>query len=321
MASLRILHIGDTHLRGDGGLTVDGVDPNPTLHAALEILENVGPIDLLAVVGDVSDDGSVASYDHAREMLGGFAARHGRDGAAAAMVLVPGNHDRRPGFHQVLGNGHFPFGEVTDAHPDDRPAYGISTAGDFRIVTLDSSVPGRSHGVVDSEQLDWLADVLSTDSGAGTVLVVHHPPVAPVTPIHQDIGLLNASKLAAVVGRSDVQVILSGHYHHALMESMAGRRGRIPVLVSAGIINQNQVLAPAGSELALAASGANLVELDVADQTIGTIDETSGRQAHIRVLPLTLTPAATLTSLSPEQVEALSERIGATPQERAAAES
>lgn len=253
MESLHILQLSDTHLRGE---RLPGTpDPDALWRRALEALDTLGELDLIVLSGDLSDDGSIASYGHLRTTITQFAARHGD----AALVWVPGNHDSRPGFRAVLGPGLSRAAVAAGA--DERPVFSARTIHGFRIIGLDSSVPGRSHGLVDDEQLAWLRDLLSVDCGAGSVVVVHHPPVAPVTPLHQGIGLINTERLADVLADSDVRLVLSGHYHHALIDSIPGRDGAIPVVVAPGIINHNQVLAPRGHELASAASGATLVEL------------------------------------------------------------
>lgn len=316
MSSLRILQLSDTHLRGDHGPNAEGVDPEATFTAALDALADIGEIDLIVLGGDLSDDGSPASYQRLRELVTGFAGRHGADGSTAPVAWVPGNHDRRPGFRAVLGPG-LSEQPAPPSGEDQRPVYDCRTVNGFRVVTLDSSVPGRTHGLVDEEQLDWLAGILGTDAGAGTLIVVHHPPVAPVTPLHRGIGLLDTDRLVRLLAHSDVRLVLSGHYHHELVDSIPGRDGRIPVVVSAGIVNHNQVLAPPGQERATAASGAMLIEID-ADPASRGAGSDSG--AHVRVIPLALGPEAELSRLDPEQVAAVARRIDASPEERRAAQ-
>lgn len=145
-------------------------------------------------------------------------------------------------------------------------------------------------------------------------MVVHHPPVAPFTPLHQGIGLINTQRLVEVLGNSDVRLVLSGHYHHALIDSIAGRDGRIAVVVAAGIINHNQVLAPPGHELAVAGSGAMLIKLP--PEPPARTGSPAEATARVRILPLTLTPARQLMNLDSAQVQAMAQQIDASPEER-----
>lgn len=317
MTPLRILHLSDIHLRGDGALHMGITEPAATFAAALVALEVLGEVDLIVASGDLSDDGSVASYQALRDALTAFAARHGVSGSPAPIVYAPGNHDQRPGFRGVLGGGVTAGAFARDN--DQRPIYGRTDVAGFRVLSIDTSVPSRTHGYVDEEQLAWLSDTLATDAGKGTVLVLHHPPVPPITPLHQGIALINPAHVTDIVRDSDVRLILAGHYHHALIDSIPGRDERIPVVVAAGVINATQVLRPEGWEHVVAGSGANMIEVTV--DAVESVDSAGrGRvSTRVRVLPLDLTPGATLSLINPSQVAQIAAQIDATDAERAAA--
>ncbi|WP_285725225.1 metallophosphoesterase [Psychromicrobium xiongbiense] len=304
-ATLNILHLSDTHLLARG-LHTGTVDTRAALLEALRVLVPVEELDLVVVSGDASDDGTPESYRQLRELVGDFAAHRG-----AQVIFGMGNHDERPGFWQVLGNGH--PGSAPEPDAGQLPIHGVSTVGGFRVVTLDSSVPGRTHGFLDRSQLDWLTEELSQSSAAasdgaaphGTLLVVHHPPVEPVTVLHDGIELQNPEDLAEALRGSDVRLILSGHYHHALVDSLRVGETLVPVLVAPGVVNVNDVLAPDGHERALQASGAALVTLFASDRG----------PARVRALPLFLRPTQLLFDLDPAEVSRISARISARPED------
>lgn len=313
MTALRILHLSDTHLMGSETLHSGAVDTVAAYTFILEAFENAGPLDLVVVSGDASDDGSPASYGILRSLTGDFAARHG-----AVAIYAMGNHDERAGFREVLGNGH--PGEVA-ASPSgfagmDAPVVGFSEVAGYRILTLDSSVPGRTHGFLDAAQLDWLRLVLAKDSPHGTVLVIHHPPVPPLTALHQGIELINAPALAQALEGSDVLAILSGHYHHHLMDMFNTGSGVIPVVVTAGVVNTNDVLAPPGHERALAGSGGTLLTLT----SVPATEHSTGGRTLLRTVPIhrTLPPVITpavVFDLDPDAVAGISATIAATDAE------
>src|SRR5690625_6957938 len=62
--------------------------------------------------------------------------------------------------------------------------------------------------------------------------------------------------LAEILSGTDVQVVLSGHYHHV----MSGGIAAIPVHVVPGIPNVVDVVAAGGKERSLGLSGAGIVE-------------------------------------------------------------
>jgi 3',5'-cyclic-AMP phosphodiesterase len=235
--ALRILHLSDSHLFGDGTLQYDQVD---TLAALQRVLERAGAIDRTDAVvlsGDLSNDGSAQSYRRLRALVEQWAAAHG-----SAVVYAMGNHDLPGGFEEVLG---------------DRE--GAATVRGFRIVRLDSSVPGAGFGELQPAQLDWLREVLQTPAANGTVLVLHHPPVPAATALLAALELRNPEQLLEVCRGTDVRLILCGHYHHP----MAAEVGGIPVVVAPGIANTSDAFAPAGTERATVGSGFAVVELPV----------------------------------------------------------
>lgn len=297
--TLSILHLSDTHLLSCG-LYAQSVDTRQTMLAALRTLLSLEELDLLLISGDVSDDGTAESYQTVRELAEDYAHRRN-----ALVLYAMGNHDARPGFWQILGNGH----PGSPAEPDggQLPVYGSTLVGGFRVISLDSSVPGRTHGYLDRGQLDWLTEELSVASEAGTVLVLHHPPVEPVTPLHDGIELQNPEDLVQALQGSDVRLILSGHYHHALADSLLVGERAIPVLVAPGVANINDVLAAEGHERALRSSGAQLVTVFRADSAASA--------ARVRSLPLSLSGAETLFDLPPEEVAKISAKISARPDE------
>jgi 3',5'-cyclic-AMP phosphodiesterase len=266
---LRILHLSDTHLFGDASLHYGRVDTTAALHRVLAAFSEIRQLDLVVGSGDLSDDGSADSYAALKAAIEPWAAARG-----ARVVYAMGNHDQRAGFRQILGDGHAPLSD--ERLPDDGlpvdghgsplaaadslgPIDGMSRIGPWRIVTLDSSVPGSGYGELESGQLDWLATVLATPAEAGTILVMHHPPVPASTSLLQSLELHDPRRLAGIVGGSDVRLILAGHYHHGLVATFAG----VPVNVSTAIANTIDPLAPAGTERAVMGSGGTLVTIGV----------------------------------------------------------
>lgn len=321
MSKLRILHLSDTHLMDGEALHEGTVDTVAAYRHTLDAFENAGPLDLVVVSGDASDDGSPASYRTLRSLTEDFAGRHG-----AVAVYAMGNHDQRSGFRAVLGTGH-PGSEVGSPAAElsaisEAPIVGVSEVAGYRIITLDSSVPHRTHGHVDAAQLAWLQAELSTNHGHGSVVVIHHPPVEPVTALHQGIGLINAAELAAALAGTDTVAILSGHYHHHLSDVLATRSGCIPVVVTSGIVNSNDVLASPGHERALSGSGGTLVTISALS---GTNPSRHGTVARVRTLPLrfhlprNVSPEVVF-DLDGATVADIAAKIAATPAERTAAE-
>jgi 3',5'-cyclic AMP phosphodiesterase CpdA len=209
-----ILHISDTHLLAGGGSLYDRVSSEKHLRDLFREFEaSGGRPEAIVFSGDLADRGEVDAYRRLRSIVDPVATRLG-----ATVVWAMGNHDDRAAFRAELLGGRATYGEV------DR-VYDING---LRIITLDTTVPGFHHGEVTEQQLDWLAEELSTPAPHGTLLVMHHPPVPSVLDLAVSVELRDQAGLAEVLEGSDVRSILAGHLHYSSTATFAG----IPVSVA-----------------------------------------------------------------------------------------
>jgi Icc protein len=252
---VRILHLSDCHIPRSRGIGSAGVDARVTLTQLLTDCQHLERIDLVVVSGDVSDDGSREGYASALELIGRFARDRG-----VPQVYCTGNHDDRDAFAAVLGSGHLDqggeqTGYLAPSAVGERAA--VSEVGGYRVITLDSLVPGQVHGWISEAQLAWLREILAQPSEAGSVLVLHHPPIALDHGWRKSVGLQNAAGLCAAIEGSDVQVILCGHFH----AQITGRLGSVPVWVGPGIITRMDLTAPPRISRAVRGAAATVVDL------------------------------------------------------------
>ncbi|WIB64292.1 metallophosphoesterase [Curtobacterium sp. MCBD17_040] len=265
--ALRVLHLSDTHLTGDGSLHNGVVDTAATLAAVLARVADVPGVGLVVVSGDCSDDGTPASYQALLDRVGAWARAHG-----SAVVAVPGNHDGRAGFREVLGNGHvFAEGGAPVAHTLQHvapsvPVDGVSMVAGRRIITLDTSVPGAGYGLLRPEQLERLRELLADPAPYGTVLVLHHSPLPAPTALHEALRLQNPDELADALRGSDVRVVLAGHYHHHMVGTITG----VPVLVAPGVANDTDIAGVYERERILAGAGALVVDVPAEGTVLST---------------------------------------------------
>ena len=224
-----LAHVSDTHLL-DGGAPLGGVaDTVAALARAAEQLARVGgSLDAILVTGDVADLGEPDAYRIAREALEPLAAATG-----ARLVWVMGNHDERVPFRE----------ELLREPPSDRPLNGIIDVQGLRVIVLDSTVPGYHHGALDAESLEWLDAVLLEPAQHGTVLALHHAPIATPVALMDVLELRGQAELADVLSGSDVRLILGGHLHYATNGSFAG----IPVSVAGATAYTIDASAPPGA--------------------------------------------------------------------------
>jgi Icc protein len=251
----RILHLSDPHLTR-GGVDVEGVDATAALERILHDARFVPGVDLVVVSGDIADDGSAEAYAGVLERVGRFAAERG-----IPHVYCTGNHDVRETFAAVLGSGHLApdgsdVGRLAPDAGDLRVA--VSEVSGLRVITLDSLVPGSIQGFVSDAQLGWLRSLLARPAPAGSVVVVHHAPIAPKSPpVMRSVNLQNAGQLAEAVSATDVRAVLCGHFHLQLAGALDG----IPVWVTPGVVTRIDLTTPPHLERAVKGAGATVVDL------------------------------------------------------------
>lgn len=209
-----ILHLSDTHFLAGGRMLYDSVDSEARLAELFTRLEASGARpEAIVFTGDLADHGEAEAYARLRAVVDPAAARLG-----AQVIWVMGNHDDRSAFREEL------LGQLPSQRPVDR----VYDVNGLRIITLDSTVPGRHHGEVADEQLDWLAEELASPAPHGTILAMHHPPIPSVQDLAVLVELRDQGPLAEVLRGSDIRSIIAGHLHYSTTATFAG----IPVSVA-----------------------------------------------------------------------------------------
>lgn len=238
-----ILHLSDTHFVAEGDL-YGSVDSEHHLRTVFREIEASGARpEAIVFTGDLADRGEAGAYLRLRAIVEPAAARLG-----AEVVWVMGNHDDRHTFREVL------LGHPGRQDPIDR-VYWIRG---LRIITVDTSVPGRHHGEIADSQLDWLAEELSSPAPHGTILAMHHPPIPSVLDLAVLVELRNQGALAEVIAGTDVRCIIAGHLHYSSTGTFAG----IPVSVaSATCYTQDLNVRIGGTRGRDGAQGYNLVHV------------------------------------------------------------
>ena len=212
-----VLHMSDTHLLGGDAPLYGAVDSEQRLREVFDDLEASGARpDAIVFTGDLADKGEPGAYAKLRAIVGPAAERLG-----ARVIWAMGNHDDRAAFRAGLLDG-------APAGRQDAPVDAVHFVDGLRIITLDSTVPGRHHGELDEGQLRWLAAQLEVPAPHGTILALHHPPVPSVQDLAVLVELRDQRSLAGVVRGSDVRTILAGHLHYSTTAMFAG----VPVSVA-----------------------------------------------------------------------------------------
>jgi 3',5'-cyclic-AMP phosphodiesterase len=193
-ADLHLLQLTDTHLtaREDGALR--GVATRPALRAVLAHARAFHwNAEALLLTGDLVHDDT-----------GGYAAVRAEFGDLGKPVLcLPGNHDEAAVLRRELSAPPFQVG-------------GHADFGTWRVVMLDSSVPGQADGRLSDVELLRLDVALATAGSRHVLVCLHHHPVPQGSRWLDSVALANAADFFAVTDRhACVRAIAWGHVHQA----------------------------------------------------------------------------------------------------------
>lgn len=188
VGEVRVVQLSDCHVTRE--VPHFHGSPDAMLRRAVEMAAAVEP-DVLLLTGDIADDGSAAAYRRVEAILTEVLS------PTVTVMATPGNHDLPDVLNSIL------------------PTSTECVAGGWRILTVDSSIPGQEHGRINVAEVVERLDT-GDSCGAPTVLALHHPPIPTST--HRWFQLDGAPELiAALSKRTDVRVVVSGHLHEAFV--------------------------------------------------------------------------------------------------------
>lgn len=197
---MTIAQITDTHLFADSDQALKGVVTARSLQAVIQRVQQIQP-DILLLTGDLSQDETLASYEHLRQTIAPL---------DIPTYWIPGNHDRPDLMTSILSNAPF-RGEKT------------LQQGGWRGILLNSRVEGKAGGELSLESLQKLDEALWHYPELPAFVALHHPVFDIGSAWMREIGLGNAADLLAVIDRHpQVKLVLFGHIHQPFEQQRQG---------------------------------------------------------------------------------------------------
>lgn len=206
-SSVLLVQLSDSHLFAEADGKLLGMDTCDSLQRVIEQVQQEQPqIDLILATGDLSQDGSVASYERFRQLTAPI---------GAPCRWLAGNHDETPPMQAVC--------------KDSELLQPVIDLGAWRIIMLDSSIPGAVPGFLADSQLELLQRALDEAPQRHHLICLHHHPVAIGCKWMDPIGLRNPDALFAILDRHpQARAVLWGHIHQEFDQP----RGNLRLLAS-----------------------------------------------------------------------------------------
>jgi len=198
---ITILQITDTHFRETVDGTIYGIETQILFEKTLTQIQNDiqqpgHSVDVLLVTGDISQDGSAASYQRFHEFLKPL---------DIPSYFLQGNHDYKAPMLKEFGAEHVAPCLVSPSHLKDSP---------WNIIMLNSSVENEVGGHFGSEQLAYLEKRLTEKPNAPTLLCFHHHPFPIECEWLDSQKIDDAESLFEIIKPYDnVKLCIYGHIH------------------------------------------------------------------------------------------------------------
>lgn len=188
-----IAQITDCHLPADPKQTYRGIVPHQNLKALLQKVKTFKP-DLLLATGDLSEDGSQASY----RALQAFFKPLG-----IPVLALPGNHDD-PGL-------------LAESFPDcPVDTIKVSEFDQWQIIRLNSCLPGKPEGRLGEKTLAELERLLARHRYKPLLITLHHQPISIGSPWIDKYRLLDPEDFLCLIDQHpNVRAVVWGHVHQA----------------------------------------------------------------------------------------------------------
>ncbi|RMG59464.1 MAG: 3',5'-cyclic-AMP phosphodiesterase [Gammaproteobacteria bacterium] len=200
---LKVLQVTDTHLYADETGRLLGVNTLDSFRSIITTFRETGwRPDLVLATGDLVHDASPEGYRRLAHLLDEF---------GIPVHCLPGNHDIPVVMREHLRSQRVSCPQVVDCKG-------------WRLILLDSVVPGEVGGHLDAAEIDMLQQALA-ESDSPTLISLHHQPVPVGSDWIDEMGLDNAEALFdSIAGLPQVKGLLWGHVHQLFDEHRNGVR-------------------------------------------------------------------------------------------------
>ncbi len=206
-SSLTIVQASDLHICKDGKFAYEVSDTLKGLkHFTRHIKKFTFPIDLLVISGDLSDDGTISSYEIIKKSLSELTIPY---------YIIPGNHDNKKNMASVFSEHKY-----LNNYIDNRIFHSF-IIDNIKIILLDSVSPGGPHGSLTEGILKQLE--IELDSNINSLVFLHQPPFPSGIGFMDNQSYLNRERLLNILSKAENLLLVGcGHIHRAMLSRKGG---------------------------------------------------------------------------------------------------
>ncbi|MFA4914822.1 MAG: metallophosphoesterase [Burkholderiaceae bacterium] len=192
-APVHLVQLSDCHLLADACGTKRDVNVRQSLHDVVAQIRADGMRpDALLATGDIAHDGSSQAYAHFQAAV---------QDLAPSVRVTPGNRDNPAVLRASLPHWAEPV---------------LDLGTHWRVIMLDTTVPGARHGHLNGAQFAMLDEAVAQAGDRHILVAMHHNPVIDMGEAIDTAMLDNARiMLTHLTAWHQARVLLWGHVHRA----------------------------------------------------------------------------------------------------------
>ncbi len=184
---LTLVQLSDSHVSADPDAEYRDCRALANLESLAPVVGHLDP-DAIVFSGDLSEDGSAASYRLVADLIEDW---------GKPIAWLPGNHDERSVMEKALDRPGFTAGPVCHF-------------GGWQVVLLDSAWHDRPEGELNDERL---APLDALDGEQPALVFVHHQPIPVDSPWIDKYPLVENERLWDRLDDGLVKAVAFGHVH------------------------------------------------------------------------------------------------------------
>ena len=198
------------------------LNPSPPASGTARLVQltdcHLGPTDEYCLAG-------VRTLNSFREVIGRISLEPDRPDLVMASgdIAAKGTKDAYRNFIRLMGETGLPYAWLPGNHDDFNlmlegfevsPYCPVIEMGNWRLVSLNTAVPGRVEGNLAESELQFLLQVLETERDNPVLIFMHHPPMSVDCQWLDRQQVANGDALGGLLrDYGNVRAVFTGHVH------------------------------------------------------------------------------------------------------------
>ena len=193
--TINIIQITDLHLYADKNTTAHKINTFDSAQLVLQTIQNNEKyLDMLILTGDLSDDGSVASYENLKYLLRNF---------DCPIYLMPGNHDSLEKIKSISN--------INNLHNQN-----YKDMGKWGIFMFNTKKDDSPNGILHTNELTYFDKIMDSKQNNFLLVMLHHHPVLIGSESMDQMIIENSSELLNRITNNKIKGVAWGHIHNEI---------------------------------------------------------------------------------------------------------